>query len=300
VVLLGLPSVGKSSLLSAITKTSSEAGSYEFTTLTCIPGKIEYHGASIQLLDLPGIIEGAAQGKGRGRQVVAVCKTADLILMMLDATKGDYQKRLLENEIESVGLRLNKKKPDIYFKKKTGGGMKINATVQMTHLTEKLIQSVLQDYKIYNAEVLVREDCTVDEFIDVILGNRKYVPCLYCYNKIDAISIERVEELASRPFSTVISVEYKLGLEMLIDQIWEMLGMLRIYTKKRGEFPDLSGGVVVRNGATIEHVCHAIHRNLVKDFKYALVWGRSAKHQPQKVGITHSLDDEDVVQILKK
>lgn len=249
---------------------------------------------------MPGIIEGAAQGKGRGRQVVAVCKTADLILMMLDATKGDYQKRLLENEIESVGLRLNKKKPDIYFKKKTGGGMKINATVKMTHLTEKLIQSVLQDYKIYNAEVLVREDCTVDEFIDVILGNRKYVPCLYCYNKIDAISLERVEELASRPHSTVISVEYKLGLDMLIDQIWDMLEMLRIYTKKRGEFPDLSGGVVVRHGATIEHVCHAIHRNLVKDFKYALVWGRSAKHQPQKVGITHSLNDEDVVQILKK
>ena len=74
VAMIGFPSVGKSTLLSAITKTESEQASYEFTTLTCIPGVIEYKAANIQLLDLPGIIEGAAQGKGRGRQVIAVAR----------------------------------------------------------------------------------------------------------------------------------------------------------------------------------------------------------------------------------
>jgi len=83
---------------------------------TCIPGVIEYKGANIQLLDLPGIIEGAAQGKGRGRQVIAVARTADVVLMMLDAMKGDIQRQLLEAELEAVGIRLNKKKPNIYFK----------------------------------------------------------------------------------------------------------------------------------------------------------------------------------------
>ncbi|KAG8941084.1 Developmentally-regulated GTP-binding protein 2, partial [Tulasnella sp. 408] len=74
------------------------------------------------LLDLPGIVEGASQGRGRGRQVVAVAKTADVILVMLDATKSLEQKRLLEIELDAVGIRLNKRKPDVVFKKKTGGG----------------------------------------------------------------------------------------------------------------------------------------------------------------------------------
>lgn len=84
---------------------------------------IEYQGARIQLLDLPGIVEGASQGRGRGRQVVSTAKTADLILIMLDATKSDEQRRLLEIELDAVGIRLNKQRPDVVFKRKTTGGV---------------------------------------------------------------------------------------------------------------------------------------------------------------------------------
>jgi ribosome-interacting GTPase 1 len=106
---------------------------------------IEYQGARIQLLDLPGIVEGASQGRGRGRQVVssaplaflaacthsanaytphAAAKTADLILIMLDATKSEEHKRLLEQELDAVGIRLNKRRPDVVFKRKTTGGVR--------------------------------------------------------------------------------------------------------------------------------------------------------------------------------
>lgn len=57
-----------------ITKTKSEVAAYAFTTLTAIPGVLEYGGAEVQILDLPGIIEGAAEGKGRGRQVISAAK----------------------------------------------------------------------------------------------------------------------------------------------------------------------------------------------------------------------------------
>lgn len=50
--------------------------------MQAIPGVLEYEGARIQLLDLPGIVEGAAMGRGRGRQVISVAKTADVIIIM--------------------------------------------------------------------------------------------------------------------------------------------------------------------------------------------------------------------------
>jgi len=126
VAMIGFPSVGKSTVLNRLTETRSAVASYEFTTLCAIPGVIQYKGANIQLVDLPGIIEvcgaldmshldstasvgasfqGASEGKGRGRQVVATAKTADLVLMILDAANGDRQRELLEVELDKLGLR---------------------------------------------------------------------------------------------------------------------------------------------------------------------------------------------------
>lgn len=300
VALIGFPSVGKSTLLGKITKTESVAAAYEFTTLTCIPGNIEYHGANIQLLDLPGIIEGASQGKGRGKQVIAVARTADLVLMLLDATKGLTQRKLLEDELEAVGIRLNKRRPNVYFRTKAAGGIAFTATCRLTHMDERMAKSILQTYKIHNADIIIREDVLVDEFIDVIVGTRKYLPCLYCYNKIDSISMEELDRLAREPNTVVVSCEANLNLEHLKDRIWESLDLIRVYTKKRGEYPDFADGIVMRRNSNIEHVCHNIHRNLPDVFKYALVWGVSAKHQPQKMGLQNPVADEDVIQIIKK
>ncbi|VDP19300.1 unnamed protein product [Soboliphyme baturini] len=302
VALIGFPSVGKSTLLSLLTTTASETASYEFTTLTCIPGVIQYKGANIQLLDLPGIIEGAAQGKGRGRQVIAVARTSDMILMMLDALKGDIQKHLLERELESVGIRLNKRPPQIYYKQKSTGGIHITHTVPLTRCDVKMVQMVLHEYKIFNAEVVFREDCTVEDLIDVIIGNRVYMPCLYVYNKIDQTTIEEVDRLARQQHSAVVSCNMNLNLDYLLERLWDELALLRIFTKKPGQPPDLAmeTAIILRSGATVEHACHAIHRTLAAQFKYAIVWGTSTKFSPQRVGLHHMLNDEDVIQVVKK
>eukprot|EP00911_Craspedida_sp_UC1_P001723 UC1_evm1s1311 len=97
---VGFPSVGKSTLLSNLAGVYSEVAAYEFTTLTTVPGVIRYKGAKIQLLDLPGIIEGAKDGKGRGRQVIAVARTCGLIFICLDVMKPLGHKAKIEHELE--------------------------------------------------------------------------------------------------------------------------------------------------------------------------------------------------------
>uniref|UniRef100_A0A671X4H1 Developmentally-regulated GTP-binding protein 2 n=1 Tax=Sparus aurata TaxID=8175 RepID=A0A671X4H1_SPAAU len=304
VALIGFPSVGKSTFLSLMTSTASEAASYEFTTLTCIPGVIEYKGANIQLLDLPGIIEGAAQGKGRGRQVIAVARTADVVIMMLDATKGDVQRELLEKELESVGIRLNRLKPNIYFKPKKGGGLSYNSTVPLTHCSEKLVQLILHEYSILHS-TSVRRGCIFLTFQSFLHGTCKYVSsfCLISLTPSPQKSLMRKfssGRTAHQTSSSMSSCGMKLNLDYLLETLWEYLALICIYTKKRGERPDFNDAIIMRRGASVEHVCHRIHRTLVGQFKYALVWGTSTKYSPQRVGLTHIMEHEDVIQVVKK
>ncbi|KAG2257040.1 hypothetical protein Bca52824_076334 [Brassica carinata] len=167
--------------------------------------------------------------------------------------------------------------------------------------------------------VLFRENATVDDFIDVIEGNRKYIKCVYVYNKIDVVGINDVDRLARQPNSIVISCNLKarmanaktrirscfiflLNLDRLLAKMWDEMGLVRVYSKPQGQQPDFDEPFVLSSvsGCTVEDFCNHVHRTLVKDMKYALVWGTSARHNPQNCGLSQHLEDEDVVQVVKK
>ncbi|KAH0625522.1 hypothetical protein JD844_015068 [Phrynosoma platyrhinos] len=181
---VGFPSVGKSTLLSNLAGVYSEVAAYEFTTLTTVPGVIRYKGAKIQPLG---------------------------------------HKKIIENELEGFGIRLNSKPPNIGFKKKDKGGINLTATCS-----------------------------PVDDGV--------YIPCIYVLNKIDQISIEELDIIYKVPHCVPISAHHRWNFDDLLEKIWDYLKLVRI----------------------------------------ALVWGASVKHNPQKVGKDHTLEDEDVIQIVKK
>ncbi|KAK9458517.1 P-loop containing nucleoside triphosphate hydrolase protein [Lipomyces oligophaga] len=299
---IGFPSVGKSTLMSRLTGTHSEAAAYEFTTLTTVPGTIMYRGAKIQMLDLPGIIEGAKDGKGRGRQVIAVARTCNLIFIVLDVMKPLTHKKIIESELEGFGIRINREAPNIIIKKKEKGGLNITNTVPLTHLDQGEVKAVMSEYRISSADVSIRCDATVDDLIDVLEAqNRRYIPVIYALNKIDSISIEELDLLYRIPNAVPISSEHGWNVDELLDMMWKKLSLVRVYTKPKGSAPDYEQPIVLRQGhCTVEHFCNAIHKSLIEQFRSALVYGSSVKHQPQHVGLSHVLKDEDVVTILKK
>jgi hypothetical protein len=301
VVLIGLPSVGKSTLLNRLTNAKSKVASYRFTTLEVVPGMMEYKGARIQILDLPGIIQGASTGKGLGRRVLAVARNADLLLFIVDVFQPEAR-AILERELRETSIRVDDKPPDVTIEATTAGGISVSAQVKLTKMSEQLVTDILRVYNVNSARVVIREDIDDRQLIDVLTGNRSYIPSLTVMNKIDLINAGFTGELTRKlPYGFLpISAETCVNLDVLRDEIYSRLGFVRIYMRRRGGAVDYDEPMVVKSGSTVLEICNRVHRDIKVDFRYALVWGRSVRFGGQRVGIGHRLMDEDVLTIVTK
>jgi len=297
VVLLGYPSVGKSTLLNSLTGTKSAVAAYEFTTLEVVPGAMEYKGATIQILDVPGVLKGAASGRGRGKEVLAVVRNADLVLIILDAFQLNHYDVLLE-ELFASGVRVNSRPAEVNIRKKPRGGISISSTVEVG-LDDDTIKSIMGEYRIHNANVTIREKISIDQLIDAILGNRKYIPGIVVINKIDLADEYTLRKCKEKfPDALLISADKKTHIDELKELFYQKLGFIRIYLKPQGQPPDMDEPLIVRSGSTIGDICDKLHRDFRKRFRYSLVWGDSAKHKGQHVGVEHMLYDNDILTII--
>ncbi len=297
VVLLGFPSVGKSTLLNAITKAKSKIGSYEFTTLDVVPGLLEHNFAKIQILDIPGIISGAAAGKGRGREILSMVRNSNLVLILVDAKHPGHYKTILK-EIYDANVRMNQERPDVKIKKKARGGISIGSTVKLG-ISRKTMQDILKELKFNNADVVIRSKIDIDTFIDAIEGNRNYISALTVITKIDLVSAERRKKLIKeiKP-DLVVSAEKGEGIPELKEAIFQKLNLMRLFMKEIGKNPDLEEPMIVCKGITIDGVCRKIHRDFVNKFKYAKIWGKSAKFPGQVFHkLNKKLEDGDIIEI---
>ncbi len=297
VTLVGFPSVGKSTLLNKLTDANSEVGAYEFTTLDVIPGVLDYNNATIQILDVPGLVKGAASGRGRGREVISVVRNCDLVVFMLDVFQN-YHHAVLTQELYDAGIRLNQKAPDVVIKRQDRGGVTVSSTKEL-ELSEDLIKAILGDYKIHNAHVLIRDHINVDQLIDVIMGNRVYIPAVTVVNKVDMADQYVLKKCKSEyPDATYISADKEQNLEAVKEVIFEALDFIRIYLKPQGGPADMEEPLIVRRGVTVGDVCEHLHRDFKRKFRYAQVWGNSAKHPGQRAGLDHVLDDKDLLTLI--
>ena len=301
VVFIGLPSVGKSTLLNKMTSAKSTVGAFQFTTLTVVPGMMEYRGANIQVLDLPGIIKGASSGKGLGKRILSVARTADLVLLVLDVFQP-FHEDVLVNELGNIGIRLNQLPPNITIEKAAMGGIAVAQQVKLTKISVDHLKDILHLYGLVSARVVVREDVTSEQLADHIAGNISYSKALTILNKIDLVDDAFLKDLKTKIKSDVIEVSAnsEVNIELLKEKIYEKLKFIRIYLKPKGGEADFVDPLIAREGDTVEDICNKLHRRLKREFRYGLIWGKSVKFGGQRVGLTHIMLDEDVLTIIKR
>src|SRR6266513_5143615 len=223
---------------------------------------------------MPGIIEGAAAGRGLGKRVLSVARNADLVLLILDVFQPHHL-LVLRKELSEIGIKVDQKPPNVIIEKTTTGGLSVNTQARI-NMTEKLVKEILRLYGIHNGRVTIREpDLTDDQLIDVLNGNRVYIPSIVVLNKIDLVNKGFVTEIQSKIGDNFIpiSADAHINIDALKEIIYKRLDFIRIYMRPKGGETDYKEPLITRNGSTVLEICNKLHRDMRRDFKHALVWG---------------------------
>ncbi len=295
-VLVGFPSVGKSTLLNRLTNAASRTAAYAFTTLTCIPGILNYKSAKIQILDIPGIIKGAAGGAGKGREVIAVARSSDLVIILADIFDLK-QIEAIRRELHEANIRLDEEPPRVTIRPTPRGGVQLAALKKLSQLDQKMAEGILKEYRISNAQVTAREDLTPERLIDALSGNRTYLPSLILLNKADLVSREEAEKAARETGGIPVSAEYSVSLEQVKEAIYRKLKFIRIHLKEHGKKADMDEPLIMKSGTTVADLCRKLHKDFVSKFRHAKIWGSSAKFPGERHKLDHVLADGDVIEV---
>ena len=297
-LLFGPPSVGKSSLLNSVSNANSKVGAYDFTTLKVIPGMMSYRGAKIQILDVPGIIELAFEGKGGGKQILSTARTADLILIIVDKKRLDWADKVV-NQLYEVGIRLNSKPKKIQIIKTMRGS--IDVIDPFGSFDKELIVKMANDFSLKNARIFIGEKIeNIDEIIDAFSANRSYINSLFVINKADELTRKDREKIEKKFKDNFVVVSAKDGenISKLKKMIWQKLQFIRVYMKETKQTqPDYAEPLIMKQGDTLKDLVNTLPGEWEAQFGY--VWGKKAKFPGQKINLRYEIEDEDEIYLEK-
>lgn len=297
VVLIGPPSSGKSTLINRLTNAKSKVAPYAFTTVTVVPGMLKYKEAYIQILDIPGLIEGAKEGKGRGREVLSVARNADLLLIMTDTKRiGSIDKIMAE--LEGAGIRINRAKPDIFIDKKVDGGVEIHSNI-LQSIDKDTIKDIAGEFGIKNADITLREKFSYERLFDAFSVNRAYIPAIVVINKVDKPGqLSKKFKLTTGERVLEISAKESLGLEDLINEIWNKLSFVTVYLVKEDSDPSFDNPIIMRQGENLKDLALKIGTDFAGSKKAARIWGNNAKFPAQEVSFSTQVADKMQVRFI--
>ncbi len=302
IVVAGLPNSGKSTLVNKLTGARTRIADYPFTTQKPIPGMLKYEDIYFQLIDTPPI---QPEGGIWNNRVIGLIRNSDALILVLDNTRNPFEEFLtLKNELEKSGILLYKPRGRVVIEKNRAGRLGVRVTLMGKLLdgTVDDIRRLMESYRLYNVHVKIYGEVSLDDVEQAIFESKIYKPCIVIINKADIDPSEarkhayKIHEISNNTPILLASAKYVKGLEKLGEILFKTLDLVRIYTKQPNG-PVADKPLVLKRGATIYDVAKSIHKDFVKKFKYAKIWGPSAKYPGEKVGLDHVVEDGDIVEI---
>jgi ribosome-interacting GTPase 1 len=167
------------------------------------------------------------------------------------------------------------------------------------------IEELVRSYKINDAIIHISGAVTLSDVEDAIYENTIYKPAVIVANKLDLpgtmANLQRLKEHVKDKLPIVpMSCERKLGMQELGKAIFESLGIIRIYTKEPGTKAHSERPFTLRKGAIVNELAKNIHKELLSNFMFAMVWAKRLPFSPKKVGLNFVLDDGDIIEIHAK
>jgi len=307
IVILGPTNVGRSTLLSILTNARVEISNYPYTTKEPTPGMFHYQDLQFQMVEAPALMEGSADGGAWGLQTLTSARNADGVILMIDLSRDPVEQfSLISRELGKARVLTRKPKARVEIERKyMGAGLKIVMLGRLLNCTSKDVEVLLKSYGIRDATVKIQGEATIDDVEDAIFEGTVYRPAIVIANKADipnaAERIEQLKGLVGEEMKILpVSCKAKFGLEKLGSEIFEMLDIIRVYTKEpNNRFPSKKP-FTTRKGSTILDLAKRIHSDFYKQFSYAKVWSKRLRFSPQKVGGAFILEDGDTVEIHMK
>jgi len=304
---LGPTNVGRSSLLSILTNSKVLISSYPYTTTEPTPGMFNYKDLQLQMVETPAIMEGSSEGGSWGLQTLTSARNADGIVLMVDLSQNPVEQfALISAELEKAKIVTRKPNARIEIEKKyMGAKLKFIVLGRLIDCSVKDLTRLLKSYGIRDATVKIWGEATFDDVEEAIFEGKVHRPAIILANKADnpkaAERLEQLKEVVGDEMKILaVSCTAKLGLDELGSEIFDMLNIIRIYTKEPNKRDASMRPFTIRKGSTIFDLAKRIHSDFYKQFSYAKVWSKRLRFSPQKVGGTFPLQDGDTVEIHTK
>ena len=304
IALIGMTNVGKSCLMTATTNSKVIVTPTPYSTHEPVPGIMSYGHVQFQIVEAPAVMEGSADGRAAGHVTLGLARNADGVILMVDLSRDPIEQlELILAELEKSRVLVSKPSGKVDIDRRhAGAALRIILVGKLLDCSMQDVEDLLRSYKITDAIVRISGEIRLDDVEDAIFETTTYKPAVIVANKLDLKGTEANLKLLKQYVNgrlpiVAMSCEQKTGINELGRALLESLNVVRVYTKDPGSREDTGHPFVLKHGATVNDLAKNIHKEMLQNFMFAMVWAKRLPFSPKKVGLGFILEDGDIVEI---